>query len=271
MTEARAAATRSVDLSIEVDASPEEVWSAITRAEELIRWFPPIATVEPGEGGHVTVSWGGGSEWKSRIVTWEPGKHLRLEDEPPAGSEAGGVTVALDYFLEGKGGTPVVRIVNSGFSAGEDWDDFYHMLENGWTFFLWNLKHYLERHPGTPRTMISARPWVTGTRAEVWDAVFGDGGMGQAPGAGEPFRFDLGDVVLSGTTVLSDRPWSFAGKVDSLNDGVLHVEMEGSGEKWKMGVWLSAYGVDEAGCEAARKALEARIAGLDAVVPDDGS
>lgn len=271
MTEASTTATRAVDLTIEIDASPDDVWKAITDADELIRWFPPIASVEPGEGGHVMVSWGGGSEWKSSIVTWEPGRHLRLEDELPEGAEEGAVGVALDYFLEGEGGTTVVRLVNSGFSAADDWDDFYHMLENGWTFFLWNLKHYLERHPGTPRTMISVRQWVTGSREEVWDGLFGANGLGPAPREGDPFRFDLGDVVLSGTAVLSDRPWGFAAKVDSLNDGILHVELEGSGERWKLGVWLSAYGVDESRTDAARKALESRLGALEFVVHEDAS
>ena len=43
--------------------------------------------------------------------------------------------------------------------------------------------------------------------------------------------------------MLCDRPWAFAGMVESLNDGALHVEMEGSGERWRVGVWLSTYGV----------------------------
>ena len=31
---------RSVDKSITVKATPEEVWRALTEAEELKRWFP---------------------------------------------------------------------------------------------------------------------------------------------------------------------------------------------------------------------------------------
>ena len=255
--------TRSVDLTIEIEATPEQVWQAITDGEELTRWFPPIASAEPGPSGHVTVSWGGGAEWTSDIKIWSPGIHLRLEDRLPPEVKETGVVVALDYHLERRGSTTVVRLVNSGFSPDDEWDDYYHMVQNGWTFFLWNLKHYLERHPGKPRAMASVRPWVSGTRAEVWNAIFSDSGLGEAPAeVGESFTFRLGDTELQGVSVFSDTPWSFAGKIDNLDDGVLHSEMEGSGERWKAGVWLSAYGEQGAEVDALKGALEAKMTEL---------
>ena len=56
--EQRAARTKDIDLSIEIDASPEAVWRAISDGEELGRWFPLEAEVVPGVGGTVTVAWG---------------------------------------------------------------------------------------------------------------------------------------------------------------------------------------------------------------------
>ncbi len=32
------------------------VWHALTDAEELMRWFPPLARVEPGVGGSMFMS-----------------------------------------------------------------------------------------------------------------------------------------------------------------------------------------------------------------------
>ena len=157
------------------------------------------------------------------------------------------------------------------------------MMLNGWRVFLWNLGHAVERHPGVPRRMISVRPWVTGSREEVWERLFGDeglrgdGGVGAAAAgsvaagsvaagsvaAGDRFRFVLdGGVVLEGEVVLCDRPRAFAGMVESLNDGVLHVEMEGSGERWRMGVWLSVYGVEEGRGDRVGGALERTIGRL---------
>jgi uncharacterized protein YndB with AHSA1/START domain len=45
-------------MTIDVNASPADVWSALTKADELVRWFPLDASVDPGEGGSMTWSWG---------------------------------------------------------------------------------------------------------------------------------------------------------------------------------------------------------------------
>ena len=264
--------TRNIELSVEIAAPKEAVWKAISDGEGLASWFSPIASVDPGEGGSVTVSWGAGSEWTSGITVWRPGEHLQLVDELPEEAVDQGAMMALDYHLAESDGTTRLHLVNSGLPAGEDGDEFFYMMDKGWRFFLWNLKHVVERHPGVARHMISARPWVTGTREEVWDRIFGEEGLGvvtdgpgsasleASPSAGEPFRFRLdGGEALAGTVVLSDRPWAFAGVVASLNDGVLHVELEGRGDRWKLGVWLSAYGVERGRCEQMREALEKTI------------
>ena len=273
--------TRSIDLSVEIDAPPEAVWEAISDGDRLASWFAPFASVEPGEGGSVTVAWEEGGEWSSRIAVWQPDRHLRLVDELPEDADGAGVEMALDYHLEARDGTMVLHLVNSGLPAGEESDEFVHMMTNGWRFFLWNLKHVVERHPGVSRTMISARPWVRGSREDVWERLFSEEGLGVAPNgppsasrevaaashgtnsprrAQDPFRFVLdGGKVLEGTVVLCDRPWAFAGRVASLEDGVLHIEMEGSGERWKLGVWLSAYGVEGMRCEEIGKALETTV------------
>ena len=299
MTE-EAPATRSIAASIVTTVPVEAVWRAITEGDQVANWFAPIASAEPGAGGHLTVSWGGGAEWTSWIAEWDPGRHLRLVDQLPEEATEAGAAMALDYRLTDLGGATRLDLVNSGLSSAAEWDDTFHMMHNGWRFFLWNLKHFLERHPGVPRTMISERPWVTGSREEVWDRVFGESGLGAIPdgkvastaepgpvagaagqdgvqepgkpqrphpGTGDAFGFVLdGGEMLEGTVVLCDRPWAFAGVVSSLNDGVLHVEMEGEGDRWKMGVWLSAYGVEEEQCEEIGVALAKTVS---RVFPED--
>ena len=256
--------TRSIEQSVEIDAPAGAVWRAITDGDAVANWFAPVASAEPGEGGRLTVSWGGNSEWTSRITVWKPATHLRLADELPDEAAGQGAAMALDYHLEARNGTTRVSIVNSGLSADPSWDDAVHMMTNGWRFFLWNLKHYLERHANSHRTMISERPWVTGTRAEVWDTIFGANGLGRVPEQpGEAFSLRLdGGRTLQGTVVLTDRPWAFAGLVHSLDDGVLHVEMEGTGERWKMGVWLSAYGLEAERCNEIGMALGQTVSRL---------
>ena len=261
--------TRAIKLSIEVAAPVDAVWDAIATGEGIERWFAPFASVEEGEGGTVAVAWAEGADWPSRITVWKPGEHLRLVDLSDIDAIDAGTALTVDYGLSTADGKTRVELVNTGLPATPDFDEHFRMMTNGWRVFLWNLKHAVERHPGVPRRVISARPWVTGSREEVWGRLFGgegvggDGEDGRSLAEGNPFHFVLdGGAVLSGTVVFADRPWSFAGMVESLNDGVLHVEMEGSGERWKMGVWLSAYGVGEGRCGRVGKALDGTIGRL---------
>lgn len=261
--------TRDIELSVEIAAPVDAVWRAITDGDALASWFSPIASAKPGVGGHQTFSWGGDAVWTSWITAWEPGRHLHLVDRNPDEPPQGGPSMVLDYHLTDLGGATRLDLVNSGLLSDPSWDDTVHMMNNGWRFFLWNLKLLLERHPGVRRTMIGTRPWVSGTRKEVWDRIFGAQGLGKLPADPDQafsLRLDGGEV-LGGSVVLSDRPWAFAGKVASLNDGILHVEMEGMGEKWKMGVWLSAYGLDEERCKELGEALNNTVA---RIFPEDG-
>ena len=174
-------ATRAISLEITLPVSPEAVWSALTEPEEIARWFPPVATAGPGEGHTVTFSWGPAVEWTSTAVIWEPGRHVRWVDDPAAYEAAvksGGVLpLAVDWSIKGRGGTTVVRLVHSGWGVSSEWDEAFSATETGWRYFLYNLRHYLTRHHGTRRTMISARRPTTIPRASLWERVFGREGF----------------------------------------------------------------------------------------------
>lgn len=258
--EARTSPTRDIELAVEVAAPVGDVWEAIATGGGIRRWFAPFAAVEEGEGGTVSVAWERGADWPSRITVWRPGEHLRTVDQSDPEAAERGTALTVDYRLSTSGGRTRVRLVNSGLPAMADFDEHLRMMTNGWRVFLRHLKHAVERHPGMPRRMISARPRVTGSREEVWGRLFGEG---RSHSAGDSFRFDLdGRDPLEGEVVLCDRPWAFAGIVHSLNDGLLHVEMEGSGERWRMGVWLSAYGVRDARCDRVGEALARTVGRL---------
>jgi len=69
--------TRSQQHEIVIDAPVEAVWKAISDGEELTRWFVEEASVEPGVGGTITISWGGDEKGQGRIDAWEPNRKLR--------------------------------------------------------------------------------------------------------------------------------------------------------------------------------------------------
>lgn len=173
--------SRHVVQEIEVEASPERVWRALTEARELERWFPLEARVEPGEGGEVFMSWKNEFEGTSQILTWEPPTHLRVSWGAPA-EGSGQVT---DYYIEGGGGTTRLRVVTSGFPEDASWDDWVEGTRLGWLFELTSLKLYLERHEGEDRRVVYLRRRVDLSRREAWDRLFGPEGFDpEAPDRG---------------------------------------------------------------------------------------
>ena len=144
--------TRSHETSIEIRATPAEIWKTITEAEEIARWFAPEASVTPGVGGKYFISWGAGMEITHKIVTWEPNQHLGTEAETPRAPKAAPESLAIlavDYYIQAKdGGTAIHRVVNSGFPNDAAWDGEFDGTKHGWPVFLRVMKHAIEVHKG---------------------------------------------------------------------------------------------------------------------------
>jgi uncharacterized protein YndB with AHSA1/START domain len=51
-------AVRTIEKKVEVGASVDAVWKAWTHADDLTRWFPLEARVEPSRGGKIFLSLG---------------------------------------------------------------------------------------------------------------------------------------------------------------------------------------------------------------------
>ena len=249
---------RVVDLSIDIDATLEEVWQALTTGEGIARWFAPHAAVTPGEGGSVSVGWDPKEMWETPITVWEPLRRMQTASEMPS-KDGRVVRLAVDYYVEAHGGKVRVRLVHSGFDDSGSWDGYIDGLDAGWTFFLFNLKHALERHRGVDRLQLSAR-FRTVARDGEEHPVYGAKGLRVEPpvGAlrpGDACRFSLGGVEVDATVAVRRAPRATAFVVPSWNDGLLFVEREGLKESHQLGVWLSLYGVPDTSAAPLRKGL----------------
>ncbi|HUP49972.1 MAG TPA: SRPBCC domain-containing protein [Thermoanaerobaculia bacterium] len=261
---------RKVERKIEIDASPDVVWKALTDAEELKRWFPLDARVRPGEGGSLWLSWGEGSEWETPIEIWQPPRHLRTVDTTPGKEGAGPLRVAVDYLIEAGEGTTTVRIVHSGF-ADDAWDDEIDSIDSGWAAFLAGMKHYLERHGGQQRRLVSFRhPPVALPRPEVFGRTMAALGLDPAslrPGSRYETTTRGGDR-FEGVTALLAPPINFTATVENWNDGFLMVEIEPGRGRCRPAVWLSLYGEARGSGDAVeerlRTLLRAEFAGNSA-------
>ena len=157
-------AERRFEMSIDINATPEDVWRALTDAGELMRWFPLQARVTPGKGGSVFWGWDQHWAWESEIDAWEPGARLRLVENRTAfdvnGKPLAGPAerLAMEFTLETHAGQTTLRLVHSGFGDGASWDDELDAVSAGWQFELRGLRHYLERHKGRDRQHAAAHP-----------------------------------------------------------------------------------------------------------------
>jgi len=251
MTEKTRDATRTFEMTIEIAASPEDVWRALTEAGELVRWFPLGAHVTPGAGGTMRWSWGEGWSGEARIEEWEPGRRLRLiEDRRQAydaeghllqDAEPGAAALAIELTLESKGGTTSLRLVHSGFERGAGWDDEFEGISTGWQYELRSLKHYLERQFGLDRRVGWARTASPLAVPEVWDRLFGPGGLAVE---GEPTSTvcvsGAGDR-LCGPVLLTIPQRELVLVVNDLGAGILRVSTHRAAGQTGVSIWLATY------------------------------
>lgn len=215
---------KSIEKQIEIDASPEDVWRAVSTSEGLTRWFPLEAKVEPGPDGSVTLSWGPGVTGTARVGHWEEGKRISWIES--YGEE---VEITVDFYVEGKDGHTVFRVVQSGFSSGEEWADYLDTVDSGWRYFLFNLKHYLERHAGRARTMVWRRVKIESDRQECWNRLT----------AGETLSSALGSEQAA---VVQEKPAiHWAALIPEMDDALLFLELEPGSPSFHLGIWLSLY------------------------------
>jgi len=227
--------TRSATGRIEVAASPERVWKALTDAADLVRWFPLEARVEPGEGGTIFMSWKNEYAAESKIVAWEPGRRLAISWG--WGDDAETQPQVTEYRIEAvDGGRTVVNVVTSGFPDDPSWDAYVDGTNRGWLFELQSLKQYLERHDGEDRDVIYLRRRTSISAPEVWERMFGEAGLG---------GLSQDESPLGGQAFDTTEPVQYAAVLDSLDGALFRVSSEpcmAPGYEREVVLWLQVWG-----------------------------
>lgn len=247
---------RRFEREIEIAAPVDEVWKALTDANELTRWFPLEARVTPGLGGKIFVSWGPAFEGEAEILAWEPGKKFAWKD--PMG--------LVEWTLEARGGKTVVHLLQNGFLGNSDWEnEWFDSTSYGWIFMLLGLKVALERHRGIARQVAWPRLQVSLSREEAYRKI---------TSAGELFSQDPRSALKPGETysLTTTTGESFSGRVEfvreprgfcltvrELNDALLWITIEGPPDKIEVQAWLSAFSVPQAQVDAFGKRWQQRL------------
>jgi uncharacterized protein YndB with AHSA1/START domain len=139
---------RIIRAEIRTKATPQQAYDAWADPEKIAHWFPDRAEgkAEPG----ATITWIF-DKFNYRIpyevLIAEPAEKFAIRWNPPPGMNAG----VLEVTISKEGGETVIRLVNSGFREGAEWNEEFEGTDSGWRMALALLKHYLENYFGTPR------------------------------------------------------------------------------------------------------------------------
>lgn len=252
---------RSIETEVEVIGTPEQVWQAIATGPGVSSWYVPH-DIGSAPDSEFTASFGPGPEMQvaGRVSAWEPPHRVKFEG--PVEGEG----LAFEWTIEAKdGGTCVVRLVNSGFGEGDEWDDQYDAMVNGWAIFLANLQLHLEHF--APATAASSLPMAIWPMAAdlAWVRLTDRLGVPRdaAPGDRITVAGD-GAAPLSGT-IMGAHTGYYSLLIDSPAPGTGFVSTEGQGDVTAVSIWTYLYG-DE-GHRAAERDQSIWQEWLDRIAP----
>ena len=180
-----------------------------------------------------------------------------------AGDAPGRGPFALEVILEAAGQATVVRLVNSGFLDGAEWDDEYRGIASGWTMALALLKHYAERHSDRPKRVLqhfrpadfdwSELPYRTAPELATWLTLSGEIGD-----PGHPVQLVLRDGtpltgrVLARTDTEVSLSWDEEG-------AVMELKAFAAGPSRMRGVRLTAWGMSDARARVLSTTLQVAV------------
>jgi uncharacterized protein YndB with AHSA1/START domain len=131
---------RSIQVEVEVQGTPEEVWQAIATGPGVSSWFVPTE-IEDRVGGAVVSHFGPGMDSTATVTAWEPPHRFAAESQD-LGSKAPPLTT--EWTVEARSAdTCMVRVVHSLFASGDEWDDQLASIEAGWPGFFRVLRRVL--------------------------------------------------------------------------------------------------------------------------------
>lgn len=229
---------RVIDLSVEVVGTPEEVWTAIATGPGITAWYVPT-TVEEQVGGATTSRFGEGPEMliPGVVTAWEPPHRVVFAGHETAPG------MAFEWLVEARDqGTCVVRLVNSGFVEGTQWDDQYDGMIEGWKLFLYNLQLHLAHFAGrTAVPMLPMASWpVSADRA--WSTLTAALGLPAEPVLGDRIAVTAPDAPPLAGVVADSQPGRLAVILDEPAAGTAFLAAEGMGDGCGVSVWQYLYG-----------------------------
>ncbi len=232
--------SRSIEVEVEVPGTPEEVWAAVATGPGIGSWFVP-STVEERDGGECVSQFGPGESMtvRGQVRVWDPPRRVVF-----AGGDAG-PGLAFEWLVEARdGGTCVVRLVNSGFGSGEEWDDQFDGMDAGWRMFLHNLSLHRRFFPG--QVAIAVQPMVMATVGldDAWDTLTRALGISTPPSEGDQVVAGPNAPTALTGTVERAGPRMLTLRIREPGPGTALLAVEGTDGQAAISVWFYLYRAD---------------------------
>lgn len=234
---------RSMEFEVEVRATVEDAWRAVSTAEGISSWYVPH-TMDDG-AGTMTASFGPGPEMQvpCRIAVIEAPRRIVLD-----GGE-GVVGLVFEWLVEPIDDTHTrIRLVNTGFGEGPEADAMYEGMLQGWNLFMLNLQLHLENFAGQSANAGMASGVWAGPRDSTWTALRAVLDMPSALNVGDRMKASAADTPAISGEVVDVQPWRLAVLLDEPAPGTVFIAVEGQEQAAEINVsiWTYLYGPDRA-------------------------
>lgn len=125
--------TAPIVRSVEIESTPDRVFSLLTEPDELVKWWPEAATFEARVGGRVHLNFGTSGEASGEVTRFEPPRAVGFTWRLPEAD----ATTQVDFVVEDLGGGRCrVEVTHSGF---ENAPALRPRFDEGWAYFLGRL------------------------------------------------------------------------------------------------------------------------------------
>jgi uncharacterized protein YndB with AHSA1/START domain len=176
------------DETIEVPATPAQVWDAIATGPGIDSWFMGRNEVE----GNTAVRQGFGEYQPDMAVTdWDPPNRFRYTT--PTGPD--GRFVAFEFLVQGRdSASTVLRVVNTGFLPGDDWADEFEAMTMGGQLFWTTLGTYLHHFAGRFATPLTVFGPEVDDWAQAWETLGKAMNLAGRPSTGDHVAFEVDGI-----------------------------------------------------------------------------
>jgi uncharacterized protein YndB with AHSA1/START domain len=136
------ASQNALVIEVMVPAPIDAVWQAFSTSEGLSTWLTPGAVVDLRAGGEWTAHFPGGSTGGGTIVSFVPRRDIVLSAlAPDRFPHVRAERTKVEFHFDPVGGVTRVRLTQTGWKDGEEWDKAYEYLTVGNAQLLAALHH----------------------------------------------------------------------------------------------------------------------------------